>query len=88
VIIELRGHHNETLVRIDTNAYAHCAGIFIEVTPQDGHREHFPDTVAFPPWNPPRKFAELTDPPAIRQDHATAISTRHVGSAESRASAP
>jgi hypothetical protein len=52
MILELRGHHNERLCRIDTRDYAHCEGIFIEVTPPDLCREHFPFGL-FPEWRRP-----------------------------------
>ncbi len=41
MVIKLLGIHNETLLRIDTGAYEHCAGIFIETPPADGARDHF-----------------------------------------------
>lgn len=64
MIIELRGRHNEMLVRIDTRDYKHCEGIFIEVSLADERREHTPVKAAGPPWHPQRKIANLPAQPA------------------------
>jgi hypothetical protein len=52
MILELRGHHNERILRIDTSDYEHCQGIFIETTPPD-----------YFPLFPPICIADLPDPP-------------------------
>ncbi len=84
MIIELRGRHNERILRIDTSAYKNCHGIFIEVTPREERQEHFPPKIAFAAWNPNRNVGDLTDQPG----HVSATSTRQARIEEPRGPAP
>jgi hypothetical protein len=63
MVIELRGHHSECIVRIDTAKHKNCVGVFIGVSPADNRVEHFPAAVSFPPWSAKRKISELDAPP-------------------------